>query len=115
MTLSRPVKPRARRTHDIVASVPLFTIRTFSIEGTQRQMSSAISTSSGLGIPKLTPRPAASRTASITTRRRMSKNRRPPGADVVDIFFPIDVPEVGAFRAINEKRFASETAESADR
>ena len=61
------VKPRARRTHDIVASVPLFTIRTFSIDGTQRQISSAISTSSGLGMPKLTPRRRLRRTASITT------------------------------------------------
>ena len=37
--------------HDIVASVPLFTIRNFSIDGTQSQISSAISTSSGFGIP----------------------------------------------------------------
>jgi hypothetical protein len=52
--------------HDMVASVPLFTIRTFSIEGTQWQINSAISTSSGFGIPKLKPRVAASRTASTT-------------------------------------------------
>src|SRR5437773_7128574 len=67
MILSRPVNARARRMHDIVASVPLLTIRTFSIDGTQSQINSAISTSSGFGIPKLNPRVAAPRTASITT------------------------------------------------
>ena len=65
MILSRLVKPRASRTQDMVASVPLLTMRTFSIDGIHEQMSCAISTSSGLGIPKLTPRPAAARTASI--------------------------------------------------
>src|ERR1051325_1372124 len=52
---------------DMAASVPLFTFRTFSIEGIQRQIISASSTSNGFGIPKLTPRAAASRTASTTT------------------------------------------------
>ena len=67
MILSRPVNARARRIHDIAASVPLFTIRTFSIEGIQSQINSAISSSSGFGIPKLNPRVVASRTASTTT------------------------------------------------
>ena len=115
MILSRPVKPRASRTHDIVASVPLLTIRTFSIEGTQRQISSAISTSSGFGMPKLTPRTAASRTASITTRGRMPENRRSPGADVIDVFVAIDVPDVRAFRALDEKRLAPDRAKGAHR
>jgi hypothetical protein len=52
---------------DMVASVPLFTIRTFSIDGIHLQINSAISTSSGFGIPKLKPRAVASRTASTTT------------------------------------------------
>ena len=67
MILLQPVKPRARRMHDIAASVPLFTIRTFSIDGIHLQIKSAISTSSRFGIPKLRPRVAASRTASTTT------------------------------------------------
>ena len=54
--------------HDIVASVPLLTIRTFSIEGTHAQIVRAISISYGLGMPKLTPRLAASVMASRTTR-----------------------------------------------
>ena len=45
MILSRPVKPRASRTADIVASVPLLHMRTFRIEGTNRMISSAMSTS----------------------------------------------------------------------
>ena len=64
---SRPVKPRARRMQDIVASVPLFTMRTFSTDGTHSQMSRAISTSKGFGMPKLTPRLAAATMASRTT------------------------------------------------
>src|SRR6266567_1716228 len=51
MILSRPVKARASRRHDMVASVPLLTIRTFSIAGIHLQSNSAISTSSGFGIP----------------------------------------------------------------
>ena len=61
-----PVNPRARRIQLIVASVPLFTMRTFWTEGTMLQMVSAISTSRGFGVPKLNPRPAVSRTASMT-------------------------------------------------
>ena len=60
------MNPRASRTQLIVASVPLLTIRTFSTEGTIRQIASAISTSSGFGVPKLNPSAAAARTASMT-------------------------------------------------
>ena len=52
---------------DIVASVPLLTMRTFSIEGTQAQIVRAISISYGFGMPKLTPRLAVSVIASRTT------------------------------------------------
>jgi hypothetical protein len=48
---SRPVTPRARRSADIVASVPLLTIRTISMEGTASTISSAISISSSVGAP----------------------------------------------------------------
>jgi len=66
MILSHPVKPRAKRNADMAASVPLFTIRIFWIDGIQLQISSANSTSSGLGMPKLRPCAAAFDTASIT-------------------------------------------------
>ena len=66
MILSRLVNPLANRRQLIVASVPLLTIRTRSIEGTRLQIISAISTSSGFGIPKLRPLEAAPQTAATT-------------------------------------------------
>jgi hypothetical protein len=44
----------------------------------------------------------------------MTENRRTPGADVVDISFPIDVPDVGAVSPIHKEWFATETSEGAD-
>jgi len=44
----------------------------------------------------------------------MTENRRTPGADVVDISFPIDVPDVGAVSPIHEKWLATKTSEGAD-
>jgi hypothetical protein len=60
------VNPRASRIAVIVASVPEFTIRTSSIEGTSRHTVSAIRVSTAVGAPKPRPRSTASRTASIT-------------------------------------------------
>ncbi len=48
---SRPVKPRARRTAVLVASVPEFISRTRSQLGTRRWISSARSSSPGVGAP----------------------------------------------------------------
>ncbi len=67
MILSRPVKPRARRTADMVASVPLLHRRTFWIDGKNRTISSAMVTSPSVGVPKLVPR---SRAAAIAARIR---------------------------------------------
>ncbi len=50
----------------MVASVPLLTMRTFSIDGTRSQMASASRTSPGVGAPKEVPSPAADRIASMT-------------------------------------------------
>ena len=77
MILSRLVNPRASRKHDIVASVPLLTIRTFSIAGIQVQISSASSTSNGFGIPKLSPRCAASHTALTILDERVRESPAP--------------------------------------
>ena len=52
------------------ASVPEFTMRTISTEGTIPQISSAISTSMSVGAPKLVPRSRTSARASITTGGR---------------------------------------------
>src|SRR5262245_22876389 len=45
----------------------------------------------------------------------MTENGRTPCADVVDIFFPINVPNVGPLSTINEKWLATETSEGAYR
>ena len=58
--------PRASRIALIVASVPELTSRTCSTGGTRPMISSASSTSAGVGAPNDSPRPAASRTASTT-------------------------------------------------
>jgi hypothetical protein len=50
-TLGRPVKPRATRMADIVASVPLDTNRTIPQEGTRVPISSASRTSRSVGAP----------------------------------------------------------------
>ena len=65
MILSRPVNPRASRMALMQASVPLLVIRTFFTLGTRSQISRAIVTSSGLGMPKLVPRSAAAFTAAM--------------------------------------------------
>ena len=64
MIFERPVNPRANRMVDMVASVPLLHMRTFSTEGTILTIRSAISTSAGPGVPKLVPLDRASATAS---------------------------------------------------
>ena len=46
-----PVYPLAKRIADMQASVPEFTIRTFSTAGTISQISSAISVSMAVGAP----------------------------------------------------------------
>ena len=51
----------------MVASVPLLTMRIFSKDGTISTSSSAISTSYGLGVPKLVPLLRASAMASRIT------------------------------------------------
>ena len=64
--MSRPVNPRARRIADIVASVPDDTSRSWST-GVRATISSASSTSGGLGVPKDVPRDAACCTAATTS------------------------------------------------
>ena len=45
--------------------------------------------------------------------RRVAEDRRPPGADVVDVAFAIDVFDAAALGATDEKRFATDIAEGA--
>ena len=46
--------------------------------------------------------------------RRMAENGRPPGADVINVFVAIHVPDARAFRALDEKRLAADVAKRAD-
>jgi len=64
--LFRPLYARARRKALMVASVPEFTKRTISIEGTASMTSLASSFSASVGAPKLNP-PRAARTTASTT------------------------------------------------
>ena len=79
------------------ASVPELHMRTFCTLGTASQMSLAIVTSSGLGMPKLVPCSAAVLNGRNNFRMRMAENRRSPGADIIDVFIAIDIPDVRAF------------------
>ena len=51
----------------MVASVPEFTMRTISTEGTSSQTRSAMAVSASVGAPKESPRAAVSCTARITS------------------------------------------------
>ena len=64
---SRPVKPRARRTAVLVASVPLFISRTRSQLDTRSRMASANFISRGVGAPYEVPPAAAVLMAAVTT------------------------------------------------
>ena len=44
----------------------------------------------------------------------MAKNGGAPGADVVDVFIAIDIPDAGALGVIDEERLAANGAKSAD-
>ena len=67
MIRRRPVKPRAARSADIVASVPEQTRRIFSIDGIMLRMSSPNSTSRAVGAPKVVPPDAACTIAATTS------------------------------------------------
>ena len=62
---SRPVKPRARRTAVLVASVPEFISRTISQLRDPLAIASASTISPGVGAPYDVPRVAASATAAV--------------------------------------------------
>ena len=66
MIFDRPVKPRANRIADMVASVPDDTSRTCATAGTLATISSPSSTSPGPGVPNDNPRDTAAETASST-------------------------------------------------
>ena len=48
-------------------------------------------------------------------RMRVAENRRPPGADVINQFIAVHVPDVRAFGPVDKKRIAADGAERAHR
>ncbi len=77
MVMSRPVNPRATRSALIEASVPEFTSRTISTDGTRSRISSASSISRSVGAPKLVPISSAISMASITAGCRCPNSSGP--------------------------------------
>ena len=67
MNLFLPVNPLANRMVCMVASVPVFTILSMSIDGNASLIIVAISSSMGMGAPYSIPFPAWALTASTTS------------------------------------------------
>ncbi len=113
MILSRFVNPRASRMADMHASVPELHMRTFCTLGTSEQISFAIVTSNGLGMPKLVPLIGGGFDGGNDFRMRVAENGRPPGADVINQFIAVHVPDVRAFGPVDEERLAADGAKRA--
>ena len=98
-----------------MASVPELTKRIFSTVGNASTTSSARSASAGVDAPKLVPFPAAPRIASRTPGFGVAENQRAPGPDIVDVFVAVGVPDVRTESADQERSFAFDGFERADR
>ena len=92
------VNPRASRTALMHASVPELVMRTFWTRGTRSQMTVAIFTSKGFGMPKLVPRSAAALTAEMIFGCAWPRIAGSPGADVINQFVAIHVPDFASRR-----------------
>ena len=80
--------------------------------GKAEMTSSARSASAGVDAPKLVP--LRGRVRGFDHRGGgVAENERPPGADVVDVFVAVGVPEMGALAAHHERRIAAHRAEGA--
>ena len=109
------MNPRATRMADMVASVPEFTSRTISMEGTASQIASASSISCSGG------RAEAGADFERALQRRqnlgmaVAQQQRAPRADVVDVLVAVDVEDVAALAARDEERIAAHAAKGAHR
>ena len=99
----------------MVASVPEFTRRTISIDGTVCEISSASSTSRSVGAPKLVPRFQRLAQRVHHGLGPMPQQQRPPGAHVIDVGIAVDVEDARAFAALDEPRRAAHAAKRAHR
>ena len=99
-----PGRPRASRTADMAASVPLLTSRTCRSPAPGRR-SPRRAAPPARSAPRTTcRRPAARRTASTTLGWAWPEDRRPVGLDVVEVAVAVDVPYVGALAPGHEVR-----------
>jgi hypothetical protein len=101
------VKPRATRMADMVASVPEFTRRTISMDGTASQMASASSISCAGGRAEAGADGERAFERLENRRVAMAQQQRAPGADVIDVLVAIDVEDVGPLAARDEHRLAA--------
>ena len=107
------MNPRARRIALITASVPELTRRTCSSEGSAEVSSSAISSSSAVGAPKVRPRAAVAVHRGEHAGIRVPEDERTPGAHVVDVLAPVLVDEARTAPLAEEHRRAAHGAEGA--
>ncbi len=114
MVMSRPVKPRATRSALMVASVPEFTRRTISMEGTHSRMSLG-QFDFALGGRAEAGAELHERLATLRSPAGWrGREQRAPGADVVDVFVPIGIVDARALAADHEGGVAADAAEGAD-
>ena len=111
MILSRPVKPRARRTALITASVPELTSRTFSTEGTAATIFWASRTSASVLAPNDVPRAGGLGDGPHNARRRVPEDQRPPGQDVVNVAVAVHIEDVRPLAPLHEQRVAADALE----
>ena len=107
------MKPRARRTALIEASVPELTKRTFSIEGTASMMTSANWLSISVGAPETGAATQRVGNGCLNARVPVPQDQRPPRADVIEVAVAIDVKEIGTFASVNEQRLAANRSKGA--
>ena len=93
-----------------VASVPEFVIRTISKDGTASHTSSAISTSSSVGAPKVVPFRAADSIAPCNPLVRVAENERSVTHNVVHIGVAVYVEDAGTLTALHEYGVAAHRA-----
>ena len=115
MILSRRVNPRASRMALMHASVPELVMRTFCTLGTSAQISFAIVDFKRIGNAEAGAVVGGGLDGGNDFRMRVAENRRPPGADVINVFVAVHVPDVRAFGLVDEKRLAADGAKRAHR
>ncbi len=97
----------------MAASVPDDTMRTISIDGINCVISSASCVSSSVGAPKVAPARHRFGDSLHDARMRVAKDKRAPGATVIEIAVAIDVEEVRACAARDKDRLPADAAEGA--